>query len=62
MRGASGPDVLSLQRALAAAGIAIIADGVFGPETERAVKQFQAGHKLDPDGICGLRTWAVLGV
>lgn len=61
MRGASGPAVLALQRALAAAGIAIVADGVFGPATERAVRQFQHDRNIEPDGIVGPKTWAALG-
>ena len=35
-------------------------DGMFGPETERAVIQFQDHHNLDNDGIIGPKTWAKL--
>lgn len=36
------------------------ADGEFGPDTERAVKEFQRDHGLDQDGEVGPATWAAL--
>ncbi len=36
-------------------------DGMFGPQTEIAVKQAQAAYGLTPDGIIGAATWARLG-
>lgn len=35
-------------------------DGDFGPQTEGAVKSFQARNGLKPDGIVGPQTWAAL--
>ena len=35
-------------------GLAI--DGMFGPETEATVRQFQRDHGLVPDGIVGPKT------
>lgn len=41
----------------------LVVDGIFGPKTEQAVKDFQAAH-IDEckmiDGIIGWRTWAAL--
>lgn len=50
-----GSDVVTLQRLLD-----ITPDGIFGSQTEAAVKQYQAAHGLIPDGICGPKTWAAL--
>ena len=36
------------------------ADGIFGKQTEAAVKQAQVAHSLDDDGIAGPLTWAAL--
>jgi peptidoglycan hydrolase-like protein with peptidoglycan-binding domain len=53
--GSTGPDVVTAQRLLG-----VTADGVFGPETLRAVRRFQARHGLAVDGLVGPRTWAGL--
>lgn len=57
-----GDDVRAVQQAIARAGFALVADGVFGPATDRAVRQFQASRGLVADGIVGSRTRASLGV
>ena len=56
-RGDRGEAVRNIQQEL---GIA--ADGVFGVQTERAVKRFQRGHDLVPDGIVGPLTRGALGL
>src|SRR4051794_10619949 len=56
-RGDRGPQVAAVQRALG-----IPADGVFGPQTKRAVKRFQAAHGLEVDGIVGPITRGALGL
>ena len=58
-RGMSGGDVKSLQRLLFADGYSVGNcgdDGDFGPDTEKAVKNYQEDHDLDPDGIAGVLT------
>lgn len=52
--------VYELQKALISNGAVISADGIFGPKTENAVKQFQRSNQLTVDGIVGPQTWNVL--
>ena len=53
--GARGRRVADLQRFLAAKGIlSRREDGWYGPETERAVRRFQAAAGLPEDGIVGV--------
>ncbi|MEM9099734.1 MAG: peptidoglycan-binding protein [Pseudomonadota bacterium] len=57
-RGASGAEVLLLQRSLALAGFSPRGlDGRFGPGTERAVRAFQRANRLMVDGMVGPKTW-----
>ena len=56
-RGSSGADVKTLQGKLNLAQ-----DGIFGPITEEAVRDFQKRKGLTVDGIVGAKTWAALGV
>ena len=35
-------------------------DGNFGPKTQEAVKSFQQGNNLSPDGVVGFLTWKAL--
>ena len=35
-------------------------DGIFGRETENAVREFQSENNLVSDGIVGARTWQAL--
>jgi len=60
-RGSSGLQVEVLQKALAYFGIISgPIDGLFGPKTEAAVKQFQKAQNLEVDGIAGPKTLAVV--
>ncbi len=58
--GNNGPAVLAVQSQLNAHGERLDVDGIFGPATERAVKQFQRRHGLEESGIVGLSTWRAL--
>jgi N-acetylmuramoyl-L-alanine amidase len=56
-----GDDVADLQRKLGALGFdAGRVDGIFGPDTERAVKDFQRNSGLTSDGVCGRDVLATL--
>ncbi|WLR57393.1 peptidoglycan-binding domain-containing protein [Mesobacillus subterraneus] len=60
MRGA---EVKQLQQALTNKGYSTKGiDGVFGPATESAVKNFQKAKKLKVDGIAGPATQKALGM
>jgi peptidoglycan hydrolase-like protein with peptidoglycan-binding domain len=56
-----GPAVRDLQERLRAKGfLRASADGVFGPETQAAVKAAQRQYQLPADGIVGRATWEAL--
>lgn len=55
-QGMSGSDVAALQKLLS-----VPDDGVFGPQTDAALRAYQTSHGLTPDGIAGPLTWAKLG-
>ena len=59
-QGSSGPAVRELQGNLRSAGAQLKADGIFGPQTEAAVRQFQQRHGLVADGVVGVRSWSAL--
>lgn len=63
--GSKGPEVIDLQYLLLFRGGANAsnlgkADGIFGPKTEAAVRQFQKSQGLTQDGVVGQGTWAKL--
>lgn len=62
-RGANGRTVQVLQSLLATLGYSgtVLIDGVFGRETENAVRWYQGVHELTIDGIVGPKTWHSLG-
>ncbi|MBE9039823.1 peptidoglycan-binding protein [Oscillatoriales cyanobacterium LEGE 11467] len=58
--GSKGDKVEYLQDLLNYFGSQIASDGIFGTETEAAVKKFQRRYSLVPDGIVGNQTWEML--
>jgi hypothetical protein len=56
-KGDKGPDVAALQHALG-----ITPDGSFGPQTDSAVRMFQADQGLMVDGVAGTMTRRALGI
>lgn len=62
-RGSRGPAVQELQRKLTSLGYNTKGtDGIFGLNTESAVRQFQMARKLTVDGIVGPATKKALGM
>lgn len=66
-RGATGPRVVALQDLLCDLGYALPRsrkgtgwDGIFGSETDAAVRQFQKSKGLQPDGMVGPKTLRAL--
>lgn len=53
--GSRGDSVRTVQKILG-----ITADGIFGPGTERALREWQARNNLKPDGIAGPQTLKAL--
>lgn len=61
-RGSKGHAVQELQRKLTSLGFNTKGiDGIFGPATEKAVRQFQKARNLTVDGIVGPQTRRALG-
>lgn len=60
-RGMRGNDVKELQTKLQSLGYEVgPIDGIFGPLTEKAVKQFQKDNRIKVDGIVGPQTYDML--
>ncbi len=60
-KGSKGDDVRKLQSALNRAGANLTPDGIYGAQTEQAVRKFQTKHGLKADGLAGPRTMEALG-
>jgi hypothetical protein len=58
--GATGDEVLSLQKKLNSYGFHVQEDGIFGNETYNAVMEFQGSRNLVVDGVVGSKTWETL--
>jgi len=56
-RGSKGSHVKELQTALE-----LSADGIFGADTELALRRFQSENGLAADGIVGTKTWEAIGI
>lgn len=60
-RATAGDDIAELQRRLNALGfVAGRVDGVFGPDTDRALREFQHNVGIAEDGTCGPEVWRAL--
>jgi len=60
--GSRGTSVISLQKKLTALGYSTKGiDGIFGYQTDQAVRRFQKDHQLKVDGIVGAATIKALG-
>ena len=60
--GDRGEDVVILQERLAAVGLPVTVDGVYGQETADAVMAFQEREQLTVDGVVGSETGEALGI
>jgi hypothetical protein len=58
--GSQGDDVKEVQRLLNANGYSLDVDGVWGDQTEEAVRKYQKLNGLEVDGIVGTQTWGSL--
>jgi len=58
--GSRGGDVKILQGGLNGIGYPLVADGIFGPQTDAAVRRFQSDRGLRVDGVVGPQTWKAL--
>ena len=58
--GSSGVEVYAIQHLLRARGYDLDVDGVFGPQTQARVEDFQTDNNLKEDAIVGPETWQAL--
>ena len=59
-RGTKGPLAAAIQAALCEAGHSLDIDGEFGPNTEKALREYQEKNGLEIDGVVGPATYAKL--
>jgi peptidoglycan hydrolase-like protein with peptidoglycan-binding domain len=59
-QGKANDQVQTAQYLLREHGHQIVADNLFGPKTDAAVRSFQTAARLTVDGIIGPRTWSAL--
>lgn len=59
-RDQEGTNVRKIQYLLRHRGLSLGVDGIFGPETDSRVRQFQQSNGLVVDGIVGPKTWSKL--
>lgn len=53
--GSRGNNVVLIQKT-----VGVTSDGIFGPNTKKAVIKFQLKHNLIGDGVVGPKTWAIM--
>lgn len=58
--GSQGSDVTELQKLLNNNGYSVAVDGIYGSETQSAVKDYQKKNNLAVDGIVGTNTWSAI--
>ena len=61
--GNKGSTVRAMQALLTGYGVSVGTsglDGSFGPATCKALREYQTQNGLDPDGVCGPKTWGKL--
>ena len=59
-KGSVRIEVELLQWTLNHYGLETAVDGIFGPETEKNVRQYQKEKGLEVDGIVGVNTWVAI--
>lgn len=59
-KGAQGSSVSELQKLLNQNGYSLEVDGIFGSNTQAAVRDYQSKNGLAVDGIVGDKTWSTL--
>ena len=58
--GSQGSDVTELQKLLNNNGYNLTVDGIYGTNTQDAVKDYQKKNNLTVDGVVGENTWSIL--